>query len=73
MSPSTCTEPGDKPPVYSDHHAQEVSVMLVVDLSLARVVQHSPFPGTDPKNLHERWLTGWLPIVNHTGTKGVAG
>ena len=43
MSPSTCTEPGDKPLACSDHHAQEVSVMLLVDLSLASVVQHSPF------------------------------
>ena len=23
--------------------------------------------GADPENLHGRWLTGWLPIVNHTG------
>ena len=29
--------------------------------------------GDDPENLHGRWLTGWLPIVNHTGAKGVAG
>ena len=29
--------------------------------------------GADPENLHGRWLTGWLPIVNHTGAKGVAG
>ena len=26
--------------------------------------------GADPENLHGRWLTGWLPIVNHTGVKG---
>ena len=29
-------------------------------------------PGADPENLHGRWLVGWLPIVNHTGAKGVA-
>ena len=29
--------------------------------------------GGDPENLRGRWLMGWLPIVNHTGTKGVAG
>ena len=29
--------------------------------------------GADPENLHGRWLTGWLPIVNHTSAKGVAG
>ena len=27
-------------------------------------------PGADPENFHGRWLTGWLPIVNHTGAKG---
>ena len=32
-----------------------------------------PPTGADPENLHGRWLTGWLPIVNHTGAKGVAG
>ena len=32
-----------------------------------------PITGADPKNLHGRWLAGWLPIVNHTGAKGVAG
>ena len=50
MSPRTCTEPGDKPLACSDHHAQEVPVMLVVNLSLARVVQHCIMPlpiGTD--------------------------
>ena len=26
--------------------------------------------GADPENLHGRWLTGWLPIVNHTGARG---
>ena len=31
------------------------------------------FSGADPENFHGRWLTGWLPIVNHTGAKGVAG
>ena len=30
-------------------------------------------PGADPENLHGRWLTGWLPIVNYTGARGVAG
>ena len=29
--------------------------------------------GADPENFHGRWLTGWLPIVNNTGAKGVAG
>ena len=29
--------------------------------------------GADSENLHGRWLTGWLPIVNHTGAKRVAG
>ena len=29
--------------------------------------------GADPENLHGRWLMGWLPIVNHTGARGVAG
>ena len=29
--------------------------------------------GADPENLRGRWLTGWLPIVNHIGAKGVAG
>ena len=29
--------------------------------------------GTDPEILHGRWLTGWQPIVNHTGAMGVAG
>ena len=29
--------------------------------------------GADPENLRGRWLTGWLPIVNHAGAKGVAG
>ena len=27
-------------------------------------------PGADPENLHGRWLTGWLPIVNYTGGRG---
>ena len=26
--------------------------------------------GADPENFHGRWLTGWLPRVNHTGAKG---
>ena len=29
--------------------------------------------GADSENLHGRWLMGWLPIVNHTSAKGVAG
>ena len=29
--------------------------------------------GADPENIHGRWLTEWLPIVIHTGAKGVAG
>ena len=29
--------------------------------------------GADPEILHGRWLTGWLPIVNYTGARGVAG
>ena len=29
--------------------------------------------GADPENFHGRWLMGWLPIVNHTGARGVAG
>jgi hypothetical protein len=30
-------------------------------------------PGADPEILHGRWLMGWLPIVNYTGARGVAG
>ena len=33
---------------------------------------YNPVAGTDPENLHGRWLAGWLPIVNYTGAKGVA-
>ena len=33
----------------------------------------SDTPGADPENFHGRWLTGWLPIVNYTGGRGVAG
>ena len=29
--------------------------------------------GADPENLHGRWLTGWLPIVNYISARGVAG
>jgi hypothetical protein len=29
--------------------------------------------GADPEILHGRWLMGWLPIVNYTGARGVAG
>ena len=36
-------------------------------------VSHRSYSGADPENLHGRWLTGWLLIVNHTGAKGVAG
>ena len=37
------------------------------------IIVTSWYTGADPENLHGRWLTGWLPIVNHTGVKGVAG
>ncbi len=40
---TTCTEPGDKPPCSHHIMLREVSVMLIVDLNLAIVVQHSPF------------------------------
>ena len=26
--------------------------------------------GADPESFRGRWLTGWLPIVNHTGVAG---
>ncbi len=29
--------------------------------------------GADPEILHGRWLMGWLPIINYTGARGVAG
>ena len=41
--------------------------------TLPYVRKKQPSPGADPENLHGRWLMGWLSIVNHTGTKRVAG
>ena len=39
----------------------------------ASVGVYSVCAGTDPEILHERWLMGWLPIVNYTDARGVAG
>ena len=41
--------------------------------SVHTIIVTSWHTGADPENLNGRWLTGWLPIVNHTGAKGVAG
>ena len=45
MSPGTCTQCLRVKPPCSHLYAQELylPVMLIVDLSLVRVVQHSPF------------------------------
>ena len=37
-----------------------------------RTKVHVCVSGADPEILHGRWLMGWLPIVNYTGTMGVA-
>ena len=46
--------------------------MLLISTALT---DSSHFPlsssGVDPESLHGRWLAGRLPIVNHTGAKGV--
>ena len=45
------------------------SVMDVLTKELLRDLR----TGADPEILPGRWLMGWLPIVNYTGAKGVAG
>ena len=50
-----------------------VSTAVVWGYKLHKFVWKLTRSGADPENIHGRWLTGWLPIVKHTGAKGVAG
>ena len=43
------------------------------DVMVVKEQINAEWPGADPEILHGRWLTGWPPIVNYTGARGVAG
>ena len=44
-----------------------------VPISYCRATKELLNAGADPENLHGRWLTRWLPILNYTSAEGVAG
>ena len=52
---------------------EDVKKFLLIEGGQVAVSYCTVYMYADPENLHGRWLTGWLPIVNHTGAKGVAG
>ena len=56
---------------WSPYTADAVIHLIIFNFTVISV--HAAFPGADPEILYGRWLTGWLPIVNHTGAKGVTG
>ena len=45
---------------------------IIITLSSQSFIPCCDKAGADPEISHGRWLMRWLPIVNHTGAKGVA-